>query len=49
MRRIVPVGKEANWVPTDPKRKFELLFRFYGPRKALFEKAWKLPDAIVVK
>ncbi|MDR5781272.1 DUF1254 domain-containing protein [Caballeronia sp. LZ065] len=39
-----PQGKEANWVPTDPKRKFELLFRLYGPEKAFFEKTWKLPD-----
>jgi hypothetical protein len=40
-----PAGKEANWVPTDPKRKFELLFRLYGPKKELFDKQWKLPDA----
>jgi hypothetical protein len=39
-----PKGKEANWVPTDPKRKFELLFRLYGPEKPLFDKSWKLPD-----
>lgn len=39
-----PAGKEANWVPTDPNRRFELLFRLYGPKKALFEKTWKLPD-----
>ena len=39
-----PAGKESNWVPTDPARKFELMFRLYGPTKALFEKAWKLPD-----
>lgn len=39
-----PAGKESNWVPTDPKRQFELLFRLYGPQKALFEKAWALPD-----
>jgi hypothetical protein len=37
-------GKEANWVPTDPKGKFELLFRFYGPTPALFDKTWTLPD-----
>ncbi|OCP01806.1 MULTISPECIES: DUF1254 domain-containing protein [unclassified Ensifer] len=40
-----PAGKEANWVPVDPGRKFELLFRLYGPQKPLFEKTWKLPDA----
>lgn len=39
-----PAGKEANWVPTDPNGKFELLFRLYGPEKPLFDKSWKLPD-----
>ncbi|QIG93137.1 MULTISPECIES: DUF1254 domain-containing protein [unclassified Bradyrhizobium] len=39
-----PVGKEANWVPTDPARKFELMFRAYAPTKALFDHSWKLPD-----
>ena len=39
-----PEGKEANWVPTDPNRKFELMFRAYGPTEALFQKTWVLPD-----
>lgn len=39
-----PKGKEANWVPTDPKRKFELMFRAYGPTKDFFDKKWVLPD-----
>jgi hypothetical protein len=39
-----PDGKEANWVPTDPARKFELLFRLYEPEKPLFDHSWKLPD-----
>jgi hypothetical protein len=39
-----PAGKESNWVPTDPARKFELMFRLYAPTKALFDKTWKLPD-----
>ena len=39
-----PAGKESNWIPTDPKGKFEVLFRFYGPQKPLFDKTWKLPD-----
>lgn len=38
-----PAGKESNWVPTGG-RDFEVLFRFYGPEKALFDKTWKLPD-----
>jgi hypothetical protein len=44
-----PVGKESNWVPTDPKRPFEVLFRAYGPKKELFEKTWTLPDFEEVK
>jgi hypothetical protein len=39
-----PAGKEANWVPTNASGQFEVLFRFYGPEQALFEKTWKLPD-----
>jgi hypothetical protein len=39
-----PAGKESNWVPTDPARKFELMFRLYAPTKALFDKTWVLPD-----
>jgi len=39
-----PPDKEANWVPTDPTRKFELMARFYAPTKALLEKTWILPD-----
>jgi hypothetical protein len=39
-----PPGKDSNWVPTKPGGKFEVLFRFYGPTKPLFDKTWKLPD-----
>ena len=39
-----PEGEEANSVPTDQKRKFEVLFRFYGTKKRLLEKTWLLPD-----
>ncbi|MGH6951862.1 MAG: DUF1254 domain-containing protein [Vitreimonas sp.] len=41
-----PAGKESNWVPTDPKRGWEAMFRLYGPKKEFFAKpaAWKLPD-----
>jgi hypothetical protein len=28
----------------NPGGKFEVLFRVYGPEKALFDKTWKLPD-----
>jgi len=39
-----PQGKESNWVPTEAKRQFEVLARFYGPEKAFFDKAWKMGD-----
>jgi len=44
-----PQGKEANWVPTDANRNFELLARFYGPEKAFFDKTWKMGDVEEVK
>ena len=44
-----PAGKETNWVPTDPARKFELMARFYGPKKEFFDKVWALPDIEPVK
>ena len=39
-----PAGQETNWVPTDPGRGFEVMFRLYGPKEALFDKTWTLPD-----
>jgi hypothetical protein len=39
-----PQGKEANWLPTVPGKKFFLIFRFYRPEPALFDKSWKLND-----
>jgi hypothetical protein len=41
-------GKESNWIPTRG-RDFEVLFRFYGPEKPLFDKTWVLPDIEAVK
>lgn len=39
-----PAGKASNWVPTKAGRGWEIIFRFYGPQKALFDKTWRLPD-----
>jgi hypothetical protein len=39
-----PVGKEANWIPTQPDRRFFLLFRFYGPEKGIFDGSFELND-----
>ncbi len=44
----VPAGKETNWIPTDPQRGFEVMFRAYGPTKAFMDKRWRLPDLEVV-
>jgi hypothetical protein len=43
-----PAGKESTWVPTNG-RDFGILFRFYGPEKALFDKTWTLPDVEAMK
>jgi hypothetical protein len=42
-----PAGLESNWIPTGED--FFLLFRLYGPEKALFDKTWKLDDVERVK
>jgi hypothetical protein len=39
-----PAGNEGNWIPTDSATDFEVLFRFYGPTPALYDKSWRLPD-----
>ncbi|WKG02564.1 DUF1254 domain-containing protein [Mycolicibacterium sp. HK-90] len=40
----VPEDKESNWIPTKSDGQFEVLFRFYGPEPALFDKSWALTD-----
>jgi hypothetical protein len=44
-----PASKESNWVPTKAGRGFEVLFRLYGPEKAVFDKTWVLPDVEEVR
>ena len=39
-----PAGKEPTGCRPTPSGQFEVLFRFYGPEKPLFDKTWKLPD-----
>ena len=43
-----PKGYENNWIPTGGKIPF-LLFRFYGPEEALFNKTFVLNDVELVK
>jgi len=44
-----PKGKESNWLPTDPKRRFFLLFRAYGPEPAILDGSFVLNDIELVK
>ncbi len=44
-----PEGKESNWLPTDPDRRFFLLSRFYGPEPGLFDKSFELNDMELVE
>jgi hypothetical protein len=39
-----PEGRQANWIPTRAGGGFEVMFRFYGPERPLFDKSWRLPD-----
>lgn len=39
-----PKGMENNWIPTVPGKTYFLLFRFYGPKKAVFDRSFKLDD-----
>jgi len=39
-----PKGKESNWLPTDPKRRFFLLGRFYGPKPEIVNGSFVLND-----
>jgi hypothetical protein len=41
------LGMESNWLPTGED--FFLIFRLYGPEKALFEKTWTLADVEIAK
>ncbi len=38
-----PQGLDSNWIPTAGED-FFLLFRFYGPEQAYFDRSFKLPD-----
>lgn len=41
---VAPASEQSNWMPTSSGRRFEVLFRLYGPQKPFFDKTWKLPD-----
>jgi len=39
----VPKGLESNWIP-NAGEDFFVLFRFYGPEQAFFDRSFRLPD-----
>jgi hypothetical protein len=41
---IAPKGHESNWIPTAEGRRFFLLFRFYGPQRAVYDGSFELND-----
>lgn len=44
-----PKGKESNWLQTDPKRRFFLLGRFYGPEPVILDGSFELNNIELVK
>ena len=44
-----PKGKEQNFIKTDPKKGFFVVFRFYGPLEGYIDKTWVLNDFESVK
>ena len=39
-----PADSDVNWVQTNPAEGWFVLFRFFGPEREYYDKAWKLPD-----
>jgi hypothetical protein len=37
-----PKGKKSNWIPTNKERRFFMLFRFYGPERAVLDRSFEL-------
>ena len=44
-----PEGYENNWVKTNKGEGFFLMFRFYSPTEAYYDKSWQLPSVELVK
>jgi len=46
----LPEGvSEKNWIKTDPKKNYFLVFRFYGPLEGYMNKTWVLNDLELVE
>jgi hypothetical protein len=43
-----PKGQEGNWIKTNPDEGFFVIFRFYGPTEAFYDKSYQLPEIELV-
>ena len=34
----------SNWVQTAPDKQWFIMFRFYGTKRAVFDKSWSMGD-----
>jgi hypothetical protein len=39
-----PAGQESNWIATADGKPFFIMFRVYGPQRAMVDKSWLLND-----
>jgi hypothetical protein len=46
---VAPKGHESNWIPTADGRRFFMLFRFYGPQRAVFDGSFELNDVELIQ
>jgi hypothetical protein len=46
---VAPKGHESNWIPTAHGRRFFMLFRFYGPQRAVFDGSFELNDVELIQ
>ena len=44
-----PVGKEANWVKTNPDEYWFAYFRLYAPIETYFDRSWPMYDIEEIK
>ena len=44
-----PKANESNWIPTAEGRRFFLLFRFYGPQRAVYDGSFELNDVELIQ
>lgn len=46
---VAPEGYENNWIKTNEGDGFFVLFRFYSPTEAFYDKSWQLPNIELIE